>query len=88
MKIGMVSLGCAKNTVNSEQMLWLLNDAGYEISGDLADVDIIIVNTCAFIESAKSEAIENILEFAELKKEGRLKLLISKIKVGRVLPIL
>ena len=43
MKIGMVSLGCAKNTVNSEQMLWLLNDAGYEISGDLADVDIIIV---------------------------------------------
>ena len=82
MKIGMVSLGCAKNTVNSEQMLWLLNDAGYEISGDLADVDIIIVNTCAFIESAKSEAIENILEFAELKKEGRLK----KIIVAGCLP--
>ena len=82
MKIGMVSLGCAKNTVNSEQMLWLLNEAGYEISGDLADVDIIIVNTCAFIESAKSEAIENILEFAELKKEGRLK----KIIVAGCLP--
>ena len=82
MKIGMVSLGCAKNTINSEQMLWRLNDAGYEISGELAEVDVLIINTCAFIESAKSEAIENILEFAELKKEGRLK----KILVTGCLP--
>ena len=76
LKIGMVSLGCAKNTINGEQMLWLLRDAGYELSGDLAEVDILIINTCAFIESAKSEAIENILEFAALKKEGRLKKLL------------
>lgn len=82
MKIGMVSLGCPKNVINSEQMLWLLNDAGYEISGNLAEVDILIINTCAFIESAKSEAIENILEFAELKKEGRL----QKIIVTGCLP--
>ena len=75
-KIGMVSLGCAKNQVNSEQMLWLLNEAGYELCGDLAEVDVLVINTCGFIESAKTEAIDNILEFAELKKEGRLKKLI------------
>ncbi len=75
-KIGMVSLGCSKNTVNSEQMLWLLKEAGYEITGELSDVDTLIINTCAFIESAKTEAIDNILEFARLKEEGRLKKII------------
>ena len=75
-KVGMVSLGCAKNLINGEQMLWLLNDAGFTVTAELSDVDTLIINTCAFIESAKSEAIENILEFAQLKQEGRLKKLL------------
>ena len=66
-KIGMISLGCAKNLVNSEQMLYLLNQAGYEITGDCMDADAVVVNTCAFIESAKTEAIDTILELAEAK---------------------
>lgn len=75
-KVAMVSLGCAKNTVNSEQMLYKLKDAGYGITGHFEDAEAVIINTCGFIESAKSEAIENILEFAELKKEGTLKKII------------
>ena len=75
-KVGMVSLGCAKNMVNSEQMLQKLKDAGYDITGPLDKVDTIVINTCGFIESAKAEAIDNILEFAELKKEGRLRKII------------
>jgi len=75
-RVGMVSLGCAKNMVNSEQMLKKLQDAGYDITGSIEDVDAIVINTCGFIESAKTEAIENILEFAELKKQGRLKKII------------
>ena len=71
-KISFISLGCAKNLVNSEQMLYLLNKAGHEIVSDPDGSDVVVVNTCGFIESAKSEAIENILEMAELKKEGRL----------------
>jgi len=76
LKVGMVSLGCAKNMVNSEQMLQKLQDAGYDITGPLDKVDAIVINTCGFIESAKTEAIENILEFAQLKKEGKLKKII------------
>ena len=75
-KVGMVSLGCAKNLVNGEQMLHLLRAAGYEITADLAETEVLIVNTCAFIDSAKQEAIDTILEYAELKKEGRLKKLL------------
>ena len=75
-RVGMVSLGCAKNLINGEQMLKLVQDAGYEITADLSETDVLIVNTCAFIESAKQEAIDTILEYAELKKEGRLKKLI------------
>ncbi len=71
-RIGMVSLGCAKNQVNAEQMLYLLQQAGYEISGDCAGCDLAIVNTCGFIDSAKSEAIDNILALAQLKAEGQL----------------
>ena len=71
-KIGMVSLGCAKNQVNAEQMLYLLQEAGFEISGDPAGCDLAIVNTCGFIESAKAEAIDHILALAQLKAEGRL----------------
>ena len=69
----MISLGCAKNLVNSEQMLYLMSEAGYELTPDPDGADLVIINTCGFIDSAKSEAIDNILEMAELKKAGRLK---------------
>ena len=75
-KVGMVSLGCAKNQVDAELMLAKLREAGFTITPETADVDIVIVNTCGFIEDAKKEAIENILEFAQLKKEGRIKAII------------
>ena len=71
-KIALISLGCAKNLINSEQMLCLLSDAGYELTSDFDGADAVIINTCGFIDSAKSEAIDNILEMAELKKQGRL----------------
>jgi ribosomal protein S12 methylthiotransferase RimO len=74
--VGLISLGCAKNLINSEQMLCLLNEAGYTITDDPAEADALIINTCAFIDSAKSEAIDNILECAELKKTGKLKTLL------------
>ena len=68
----LISLGCAKNLVNSEQMLYLMDEAGYKLVPDPDGADLVIVNTCGFIDAAKSEAIDNILEMAELKKEGRL----------------
>lgn len=75
-KVCMVSLGCPKNQVDAEMMLKLLSDGGLEITSAEADADAIIINTCGFIESAKAEAIENILEAAEYKKDGKLKALI------------
>lgn len=75
-KIALISLGCAKNLVNSEQMLCLLDDAEYTLVPDPDGADAVIVNTCGFIDSAKSEAIDNILEMAALKAEGRLKKII------------
>ncbi|HEX3030323.1 MAG TPA: 30S ribosomal protein S12 methylthiotransferase RimO [Clostridia bacterium] len=74
-KIGVVSLGCPKNLVDSEIMLGLLQKDNYEITSDQNDADIIIVNTCGFIESAKQESINSILEMAEYKKK-KCKLLI------------
>ncbi len=74
--IGMVSLGCAKNQVNGEQMLSLLQEAGYPITPDPGEAEVLIINTCAFIESAKQEAIDNILEYAALKQEGKLRKLL------------
>ena len=68
----MIALGCAKNLVNSEQMLYLMSEAGYTLVADPDGADLVIVNTCGFIDAAKSEAIDNILEMAELKKAGRL----------------
>lgn len=76
-KIHMNSLGCAKNLVNSEQMLQLLRQEGMEITEDLSMADVAIVNTCGFIDAAKQEAIDTILETAEMKKQGRLKALIA-----------
>ena len=81
-KIGIISLGCAKNLINSEQMLWLLSEAGHEITADPRGADAVIVNTCGFIDSAKSEAIDNILDMAELKNSGEL----GKIIVTGCLP--
>ena len=75
-KIAFVSLGCAKNLVNTEQMMALCRRAGHTVTGDPDGADVAVLNTCGFIESAKSEAIENILELAELKKAGRLKKLL------------
>ena len=75
-RVGMVSLGCPKNQIDAELMLGSLADAGYELIEDAALADVAIVNTCGFIESAKSEAIEEILELAALKNEGRIKALI------------
>ena len=60
-KIGMVSLGCPKNQVDAEMMLYSLKQAGFEISSEESQADAIIINTCGFIEDAKAEAIENIL---------------------------
>ncbi len=72
-KIHLISLGCAKNLVNSEQMLCRLVDAGYEVVQDADWADVIIINTCGFIDDAKSEAIEEILDAAYLKEIGRVK---------------
>ena len=70
--IGMISLGCAKNQVDAEQMLFLLQQAGYLIQPDPEGADLVIINTCGFIDSAKSEAIDNILAMAKLKADGKI----------------
>ena len=72
-RIGMVSLGCAKNRVDAEMMLYTLKNAGYELAADPSMSDVVIVNTCGFIEDAKQESIDEILELASLKKDGRIK---------------
>ena len=72
-KVGLISLGCSKNLVDSEHMLAKLKDAGYEITEELENADIGIVNTCGFIEAAKTEAIETILDVAKYKEQGNLK---------------
>lgn len=72
-RVGMVSLGCPKNQVDAEILLGFLKNAGFELVGDAALADAVVINTCGFIESAKQEAIENILEFCQLKQEGRIK---------------
>ena len=69
MKIGVVSLGCAKNLVDTEIVLGFLSDAEHEIVNDPAEAEMIIINTCGFIEAAKEESINTILEMAVLKTE-------------------
>ena len=76
-KIGFISLGCCKNLVDTEVMLYNLHAAGFEITPDESEAEIIVINTCGFIESAKSEAIENILDAAELKKYGKCRHIIA-----------
>lgn len=69
-RIGVISLGCAKNQVNAEQMMYSLREAGYEILPSGEGADVVIINTCGFIDAAKSEAIDNILAMAALKEAG------------------
>ncbi|MPM00554.1 Ribosomal protein S12 methylthiotransferase RimO [bioreactor metagenome] len=72
MKVAFISLGCAKNLVNTEQMMALCQAAGHTVTGEPDGADVAVVNTCGFIDSAKSEAINTILELAPLKEAGRL----------------
>jgi ribosomal protein S12 methylthiotransferase len=71
MKVGFVSLGCPKNLVDGEVMLGYAQQAGHEITPDSSDADVIVVNTCAFIDNAKQESIDAILEMAQLKRDGK-----------------
>ena len=76
MKIALESLGCSKNLVDAEIMLGQLNKKGHQLVGDYNDADIVIVNTCGFIESAKQESIDSIVQYADLKNEGSLSYLL------------
>ena len=75
-KVGIVSLGCAKNQVDAEMLLFTLKSRGYTIVNDPAEADAVIVNTCGFIESAKQESIDEIIELGRLKSEGKIKAII------------
>ena len=75
--IGFISLGCAKNQVDCERMMFRVQEAGHTVCADVVNTDVVVINTCGFIDSAKSEAIDNILQMAALKEEG----LVGKILV-------
>ena len=76
-KVGFISLGCAKNQVDCERMMYRVQEAGYTVEADLVGSDVVVINTCGFIDSAASEAIDNILQTAQLKAAG----LVGKILV-------
>ncbi len=76
-KIGFISLGCAKNQVDCERMMYRVQEAGFEVGPDVVGSDVVVINTCGFIDSAKSEAIDHILQMGQLKEQG----LIGKILV-------
>lgn len=76
MKILFISLGCDKNLVDTEVMLGILASGGYQMTDDEAEADVIVINTCCFIQDAKEESIQNILDMARYKEEGRLKALV------------
>ena len=76
-KFNIVSLGCARNLVDSEVMAGLLNRNNYEVVQQPADADIVLVNTCGFIGPAKEESIDTILDMSRLKEEGKIKKLVS-----------
>jgi ribosomal protein S12 methylthiotransferase len=87
-RVGMISLGCAKNLVDSEVMLGELRRQGYEVVQDLASAETVIVNTCAFIDEAKQESIDTILEVAGRKGQGVGRLLVAGCMVNRYAPVL
>ena len=76
MKLLFISLGCDKNLVDTEKMLGAMTAAGFEITNDETEAEVAVINTCCFIHDAKEESIQNILEMAELMKEGTLKVLL------------
>lgn len=76
-KVGFISLGCAKNQVDCERMMYRVQEAGFEVRSDVVGTDVVVINTCGFIDSAKSEAIDAILQMAQLKEQG----LVGKILV-------
>src|SRR3974377_548198 len=76
MKIGFVSLGCPKNLVDTEVMMGQLTAHGHELTPHPAEADVIVVNTCSFIDPAKQESVDTILEMAEYKRNGRAKKLV------------
>src|SRR2546425_460744 len=76
MKIGFVSLGCPKNLVDSEVMMGLLTARGHELTNQAADAEVLVVNTCSFIEPAQQESVNTILEMAQYKKTGRARKLV------------
>src|ERR1044072_6477985 len=94
MKVGFISLGCPKNLVDSEVMMGELQQSGYEITTDASEADTLVVNTCGFIDSAKQEAVDAILEAAPLKAEGKCQSLVVagclveryRVDVLKVLP--
>ena len=71
-EIGFISLGCAKNQVDCERMMYRVQEAGHTVKSDIDGSDVVVINTCGFIDSAKSEAIDFILQAAALKAEGRI----------------
>ncbi len=75
-KVGIVSLGCAKNQVDAEMLLFTLKNRGFKIVNDPSDADAVIVNTCGFIESAKQESVDEIIELGNLKREGKIKAIV------------
>jgi len=75
-RVSIVSLGCARNLVDSEVMAGLLQKSHYEMVQEPGDADVVLVNTCGFIEAAKAESIDSILEIARLKEEGKVKKLV------------
>ena len=75
--VTLVALGCSKNLVDCECMSKLLKDAGYNVISDISDSDVAVINTCGFIESAKTEAISTILDVADFKEQGRLKYIVA-----------
>ena len=74
MNVGFVSLGCSKNLVDTEMMIGIFKNNNFNIVNDPAEADVIVINTCGFIESAKQEAINTILEMAEYKKTAKSKI--------------
>ena len=76
LKVGFTSLGCPKNLVDSEVMMGILARAGYELTPCADEADVLVVNTCSFIETAQQESVDTILEMAEHKKFGRAKKLV------------
>src|SRR5688500_13533015 len=75
-RIGMISLGCPKNLVDSEVMMGVLRRHGFALTPDAAEADVVVVNTCGFIDAAKQESVDTILELAELKRTGALEKLV------------